>query len=102
MWNQVRWYFQQNEFVRSDIDIIRTLYDADGVETEEESLAVTSSYDIITLKLLDTPSVISVTVVKISTQATIEVALPEAVQLSSPPLSGKWRIKCIIDDQGNF
>ena len=78
------------------------MYDADGVETEDKALAVSSTYEIICLKLLNTPSIISATVVKTTTAASITVETPDQVQLSSPPLNGKWRIKCIIDDAGNF
>lgn len=86
MWNQIMWYFTQNNNVRSAIDIFKKLYDADGVETEDKSLAVSSTYEIICLKLLATPSVISVTVVKTTTTASITAELPNEVQLSSPPL----------------
>jgi len=78
------------------------MYDADGVETEDKTLAVSSTYEIVCLKLLNTPSIISATVVKTTTAASITVETPDQVQLSSPPLNGKWRIKCIIDDEGNF
>lgn len=102
MWNQIRWYFQQNANLRAQIDIFKKMYDANGDETEDKAQAVKSTYDIVTLKLLDSPSVISVNVVKASTQATIEIGLPTEIQLSSPPLAGRYRIKCIIDETGNF
>jgi hypothetical protein len=40
----------------------------------------------------------SITVLKIDTKATITAELPSAVQLSGPPLSGNYRIKCVAPD----
>ena len=53
--------------MRSNLDIYKKMYDENGDETEDQALAVSSTYDIVTLKLIDNPSVISVTVIKTTT-----------------------------------
>jgi hypothetical protein len=49
--------------------------------------------------LITGTTVSSISVVKITTKSTIQVDLPSEVQVSSIPLDGKFRVKC-IDHEG--
>lgn len=49
-------------------------------------------------KLITGTSASAITVVKVSTAATIVAEIPSLVQVSAPPLSGKYRIKCVAPD----
>jgi hypothetical protein len=69
-----------------------------GTETTNSTEAVQSVYYITLLKLITGSSASSITVVKTTSKATIVVDLPIAVQLSAPPLSGNYRIKCVAPD----
>jgi hypothetical protein len=52
-------------------------------------------YDIKIDRLITGTSVSSITVAKLSTKSDIKIELPDKVQLSGPPLSGKYKIKCV-------
>lgn len=51
-------------------------------------------YNVTLMKLIDGKSVQSVFVSKTTTKSTIKVELPLKVQVSSKPISGKFRVKC--------
>jgi hypothetical protein len=78
---------------------VHTWYDLNGDVTIIESEATTSIYEIKVLRLISSASVLSISVVKTTTAATITIDLPADVQLSGAPISGKYRIKC-VDPEG--
>jgi len=69
-----------------------------GTETTNQTEAVQSVYYIQVRKLINGQSASNILVIKTSTQATITVDLPTVVGLSAPPLTGKYRIKCVAAD----
>jgi hypothetical protein len=50
------------------------------------------------MKSIAGPSTTKITVTRVSTTSTITIGLPSDVQLSNPPLSGSFRIKCLLED----
>jgi hypothetical protein len=91
-------YYKNNKFIRSNINVNLTWYDVNGTETKNQTEAVQSVYYIQVRKLIQGSTASAITVVKTTTKATITVDLPSAVQLSGPPLSGFYRIKCVSPD----
>ena len=84
--------------MRSNIYTNLTWYDVNGTETTNQTEAVQSVYYITVRKLITGPSVSNILVIKTTTTATITVDLPSVVGLSAPPLTGKFRIKCVAAD----
>ena len=87
----------------TDVTVVRTLRDATGAVTPGSSAAVTWQYTITLRKLITGTSTDAIRVIKTGatvTAATIAVSLPTDLgKLSSAPLSGKIRIRC-VDPQG--
>lgn len=76
-------------------EVTRTYLDALGEETSE--VTTTSKYTIVVPVPIPSdmsPSVENVIVEKVDTAATIEIALPAAVQLSDAPLEGSFVATC--------
>jgi hypothetical protein len=72
-----------------------TWYDANGTVTTNYTEVVSSVYYITLNRLVSTLTASSIMIVKTGTAATISVELPADVQVSSLPLSGYYRVKCI-------
>lgn len=72
-----------------------TMFMANGTNTTNVTEAASYVYHIKMLKFISGSSVANIMVSK-QTQATITVDQPSDVQLSSPPLTGKFRITCPI------
>lgn len=70
------------------------MYDVDGNETTTKSDATKYVYNVTTKKLLNGASVNTVYVSKTTTASSITVEVPNEVQMSETPLSGKFRVKC--------
>ena len=94
----IEYYYRDAEFMRSNIYTNLTWYDVNGTETTNQTEAVQSVYYITVRKLITGPSVSNILVIKTTTTATITVDLPSVVGLSAPPLTGKYRIKCVAAD----
>jgi hypothetical protein len=75
------------------------MFDIDGTLTENSTEAITYVYEVTLRHLIWGKTVSNINIVTISTEATIEFDLPEDVQLSGNPLSGKFKIKC-TDSEG--
>lgn len=90
----VKSYYETNGFIKSTIDTNRTWFDADGTETTDYAEAVSSVYYITVNKLIASPTVSSINVIKATTKSTIVVDIPADVQLSGEPLSGNYKIEC--------
>mmetsp|Transcript_41642 Transcript_41642/g.63589 ORF Transcript_41642/g.63589 Transcript_41642/m.63589 type:complete len:360 (+) Transcript_41642:870-1949(+) len=88
-------YFVYKKY--TDIEASITRYDVNDTEIDNFTNATKVVIDIKCLKLSTTKRVGTVTVIK-STTGQVQIALPDAVQLSSPPLSGKYKVKCIASD----
>jgi hypothetical protein len=71
----------------------------DGLETSNYTEAVSSVYYITLSRLVSTLTASSISVVKTTSKAIIAVDLPATVQVSAPPLTGYYRIKC-VDPEG--
>ena len=80
----------------SNIAVNMTMFMANGTNTTNSTEATSYVYHIKMLKFIDGASVTNIMVSK-QTKATIVVEQPIDVQLSSPPLSGKFRITCPIE-----
>lgn len=74
------------------------MFDVNGTNTTNVTLATSYVYHVVTRKLISTVSVSKVLVAAQQTQATVSVELPSDVQLSSAPLSGKFRITCPLEN----
>jgi hypothetical protein len=72
-----------------------TMYDASDAEVTVMADAVKVVYEVSARKLINGPSTSMILVAKTSTNASISVETPSQVQLSSPPLSGSFKIKCV-------
>jgi hypothetical protein len=92
LYNAIKGYYSST--YSSDIDVNLTRYDADSKETTDDAATVKRVYYITVKKLIPSESVSSIMVAKTSTTSTITVEVPSAVMLSSPPMSGKFKIKC--------
>jgi hypothetical protein len=76
-----------------------TMYDADGNVTTSSVDEVCRVYYITLNNLITGTTASSISVVKTTTKSTIKVDLPSEVQVSSTPLDGYFRVKC-IDPEG--
>jgi hypothetical protein len=74
----------------------RYYYDAEGAETSDKSLATKIVFEIKIDRLTTVPTTSSMTVAKASSKSDIQ--LEANVQVSSVPMTGKWQIKCVYDD----
>ena len=80
-----------------------TVFDADGAETTEDALDIAAHHYLIEVPLaISIPSVETIMVVPMSTQADILITYPSDKQLSSPPLSGKFYIDCYNTDGNKY
>jgi hypothetical protein len=81
------------------ISVTRNMYDVDGAEVASLSLAAKLTYTIQLNKAINgfTTSSIKVTTSG-TTTATVQIAYPQSVQLSSIPLSGSFVINCFHSD----
>lgn len=81
----------------SRISVSSVMYDSNDTVTTNFTEMNKTSYTVTVRKLLGTPSTTAITVAKQTTKATITVAAPttEAGTVSTPPITGKYRIKCI-------
>lgn len=85
--------------VNCDIDVTRTMFNADGNETTNATEVVKSIYNITLTRLISGQSVSSIMTTKTGSTATVTVRAPSVVQQSSPPLTGRWRVQC-KDERG--
>ena len=79
-------------------------YDAQGIvlpDDADQSLVAENEYTISLDKLITGASTSAIEVVKTTTTSTVVVSLPADVQLSSTPMSGNFKIKCVYPD-GSF
>jgi hypothetical protein len=79
---------------RSHITVNLYTYDKDGNITSNATEIVKREYQIICNKLIAQESVASIMIVKSSTKSKIVALAPSKVQISSPPLTGKYKFKC--------
>jgi hypothetical protein len=80
------------------------MYDANDTVTTSTTDRVKNVYTVTLRKLIGpTPTITAATAVKktASSSQTITVDVPSTVQLSSNPLDGKYRVKC-VDKNGGF
>jgi len=99
LYNGIKNYYARNRYIGSGIGINVTYYLANDTETTNKTESVKSVFHIRVKKLIKSTSASSITVVPITTKATITIDLPKDVQKSSTPLGGWYKIKC-IDPEG--
>jgi len=75
-----------------------TMFDEDGVETDNFTLGVTRVYDTELHNLITGKTWSKISFLPITTESEFNATLPEDIQLSAPPLSGRMRIKCVDED----
>lgn len=73
----IKWYYQK--YFGTTTTVNRTLYDADGFETDSYDSAVEAVYMVRLNKLINGMSVGSILISKVSTSANIVVAKPNEV-----------------------
>lgn len=95
MRNAIKSYY--NAAKGSDITVTKTLYDANDTETTNLTLGVKSLYNITLRKLITGPSVSNIMAMKSGSASLVTINMPTDVQLSSTPLSGKFKIQCMDD-----
>jgi hypothetical protein len=69
--------------------------DAADAVTTDQTLVIKNVYTVELKKLVVGQTFTNIMVAKTTTTSTVEFALPETVQLSTPPLAGAFRIKCV-------
>jgi hypothetical protein len=83
--------------------VTATYLDSTGAETTEDGVDVfTIDYLVEVPTILTEASVTSIIMVATTTSATVEFVYPADLQLSSPPLSGKFYVECIDVDGGAY
>jgi len=87
------WRYYWNTY-RTHITVNLYTYDKDGNITSNATEIVKREYQIICNKLLPQESVASIMIVKATTKSKIVALAPSKVQVSSPPLTGKYKFKC--------
>ena len=81
------------------ISVTRVMYLEDGeTVTTNVLLSNKTVYTIYVQRSLASPSTNKITVTRISTTSLITPITPSNVRLSNPPLSGLFRIKCLLSD----
>ena len=71
------------------------MYDANGAETTNATASVKNVYRMQVRKLLGSLSSSKILVARTSTLSTVTALGPSDVQVSSKPLGGRFRIKCV-------
>jgi hypothetical protein len=86
------------DLIRSDIKVTRLDLDADGKNiTIANTTLVTIQFEIEVIKLIANPTTAQIIVSKVGSQATVTAKVPADVQLSAPPLTGKFDVICVSD-----
>jgi hypothetical protein len=83
----------------SDITVDVTMYNSTGNVTTNATESVKNVYNITMKKLIGAPSTSSISIIKTTTKSNVTIEYPSEVQLSSPPMSGHFKIQC-IDELG--
>lgn len=83
----------------SEIDVELTMYNSSGNVTTNATETVKNVYNITMKKLIAAESVSSIMTAPIGTSASISVEYPSQVQLSTAPMSGNFKVKC-VDELG--
>jgi len=81
--------------IGSDISVNLTMYDSANVITTNTTNATKHVYHIVLGKLISGTSVANIFAATKTSSASHAIELPNVVQLSATPLSGKYRVKCI-------
>ena len=88
-----------SESYGSDITVDVTMYNSTGNVTTNATESVKNVYNITMKKLIKAPSTSSISIIKTTTKSNVTIEYPSEVQLSSPPMSGNFKIQC-IDELG--
>jgi len=83
------------------INVVKTMYDADGNVTLDSRNVTIAIYSITVQRSLNSATTNQINIQKISTSSVIKVTLPKDIQLSNPIMTGSFRIKCALDKEGN-
>lgn len=88
-----------NTHFKTDIKVERQSLDANGQETADPTLMKAYKYTITLKKLISGKSVSEIKFTKLNSTSTASFTreLPDTLQLSKPPLSGWFRMKCVSD-----
>lgn len=73
-------------------------YDATGTVTTDPMKVAKTMITFICTRSISMPSTSQISIKKISTASNFVVTLPKNVQLSVPPMSGSYRIQCVMPD----
>lgn len=84
-----------SESYGSDITVDVTMYNSTGNVTTNATESVKNVYNITMKKLIGAPSTSSISIIKTTTKSNVTIEYPSEVQLSSPPMSGNFKIQCI-------
>lgn len=83
---------------RTDISVTRTDLDSQGIDiTISNSTMETIRFEISVDKLVKEPTTTQIILSKVGSSSTLTAKLPSAVQLSSPPIEGKFDIVCVSE-----
>lgn len=83
----------------SDINVVLTMYNSTGNEITNSTESVKNVYNITMRKLIGAESTSKIYVAKTTTKSSVKVEYPSEVQLSTAPVIGNFKIKC-VDDLG--
>jgi len=87
--------FYWDTYGRADINVHLKLYDSNDKETTDSGAATKRVYIIELKKLINGVSTSSILFSKLKTKAQVKIELPSEVRQSSPPMSGKYKVKCV-------
>lgn len=94
--NAVKGYYEN--VLKTDIFVKRTMKSATGDVVATELEATKLEYEITLKKLISGTSTNSIKFMPQESKAKVTVEYPETVGKSSPPLSGKYKVKCVDKD----
>jgi hypothetical protein len=93
MRNAIKGYFSST--FGADIVVNLTMYDANGTNTTNSTNSTLNVYHVRLRKLITGKSVAGIMRVSTGSSSAVTFDLPEVVQLSAAPLSGRYRFKCV-------
>jgi len=82
----------------SGVTVELTMYDASNATTTNQTDSVRNVYDIKMQKLVASGSTSKIYVAKTTTKSTVSVQYPSEIQLSTAPITGKFKVKCIDEN----
>lgn len=95
-YNAVKGYY--STYVGTTISVDLEMFDVDGNLIEDETACTKRIYTVTLNRLISGTSAMMIFVIIIKPYPYVTVDMPAMVQLSKPPLTGSFKIKCVAPD----